>query len=250
MSVLDGVGTVLLAHAHPDDESVSTGALVVELVARGVRVVLLTATGGERGEVVPGSSSAAEASPELVAVRADELAAALDVLGIRDAQRLGAAPARAAGVPDRLYRDSGMEWVSDGVAGPAADVDVDVDALSIAPFDEVVADVAAALTATAPDLVVSYDDLGGYGHPDHIRIREAALAAARAEGVPFAEVLDARPACDRPADAEWFELPQHLARVAAALDRHRTQLTVDGADIVHVGGHRQAIPISFGLRAV
>jgi N-acetyl-1-D-myo-inositol-2-amino-2-deoxy-alpha-D-glucopyranoside deacetylase len=261
MSVLDGVSTVLLAHAHPDDETIASGALIAELVSRGIRVLLLTATGGERGEVVPALResihNAFGADPEaLTLVREGELRSAMGILGISKGYLLGTPPARAPGLPQRRYRDSGMAWIRPGLAAPADDAAPD--ALSTAPLNEVTDDVRALIASIHPDLVVSYDHDGGYGHPDHVRIREAALGAALSANVPFAELLAADLAELLAADripvqadgAEWFELDAHLDTVRRALRAHATQVTVVGRDLIHSGGQRQRIPTSVGLRPV
>ncbi|MEO6827451.1 MAG: PIG-L family deacetylase [Microbacteriaceae bacterium] len=243
MSLLDGAGSVLLVHAHPDDETIATGVLIAELVRRGTRVWLLTASRGERGEVVRGPLSELEATDGLAAERERELQCAAATLGITEQFWLGEPPARAPGRSPRRYRDSGMKWLRPGLAGPADDIDDD--ALAIAPLREVAADMAALITRLRPGLVISYDDEGGYGHPDHVRTRDAALTASRAQHTPFAEIL-AEPA----PDAEWFVLDSHLDIVRDALHCHASQLTVDGADIVHSGGQRQPIPTALGLRVV
>lgn len=241
--ILDGVSSVLFAHAHPDDETLASGGLIAELVARGVRVTLLTASRGERGQIVAGALPAGTDADALTRAREIELAGAVTALGISAQYWLGEAPARADGLPSRRYRDSGMEWIRPGLAGPAGDADAD--ALSVAPLDEVVDDVAALLAVERPSLVISYDSDGGYGHPDHVRIREAAVAASVASGIPFAELLET------PADdAEWLSLTAHRAVVTAALRCHASQLTVDGDDVVHSGGQREPIGTDVGLRRV
>ncbi|HAM26974.1 MAG TPA: GlcNAc-PI de-N-acetylase [Microbacteriaceae bacterium] len=241
MSILDARQSVLFVHAHPDDETISTGALIAELVARGTSVFLLTATRGERGEVVPGALSGLEGTDALTTEREHELQRATDALGIAERFWLGQPPARANGLSPRRYRDSGMKWIRPGLAGPADDVDDD--ALAVAPLAEVADDVAALIAHLRPSLVVSYDNGGGYGHPDHVRMHEAALAASRGQGTPFAEV---RHAPDPP--GEWFALDRHLHTVTAALRCHASQVTVDGSDIVHSGGQREPITTSIGLR--
>ncbi|TFD34111.1 PIG-L deacetylase family protein [Cryobacterium cryoconiti] len=243
MSLLDGVPTVLFVHAHPDDETIATGALIAELVARGIRVSLLTATRGEQGEVVTGPLSVLEGTEALTRERERELAGATAALGIAAGDRfwLGAAPARARGLSPRAYRDSGMTWIRPGLAGPAADIDDD--ALVRAPLAEVTADVAALMAGLRPALVISYDNGGGYGHPDHVRMHEAALAASRTARVAFAEVVHSM--VD---GAEWFDLSEYLATVTDALRCHASQLTVDGAHIVHSGGQREPIITAVGLR--
>jgi N-acetyl-1-D-myo-inositol-2-amino-2-deoxy-alpha-D-glucopyranoside deacetylase len=241
--ILDGVSSVLFAHAHPDDETLASGGLIAELVARGVRVTVLTASRGERGEIVAGVLPPDADADALTRARESELAGAVAALGIAGQYWLGSSPARAAFLPPRRYRDSGMEWIRPGLAGPAGNADAD--ALSVAPLSEVVDDVAALLLEEQPSLVISYDSGGGYGHPDHVRIRDAALAASEALGIPFAELLEA-PA----ADAEWFPLSPHRAVVTAALRCHASQLTVVGDDVVHSGGQREPIGTDVGLRLV
>jgi N-acetyl-1-D-myo-inositol-2-amino-2-deoxy-alpha-D-glucopyranoside deacetylase len=241
VSILDEVHSVLFVHAHPDDETLATGALIAELVDRGVRVQLLTATRGERGEVVAGVLADDVDPATLSTIREGELSAASDVLGIAERYWLGADPARAANLPPRRYRDSGMSWIRPGLAGPSPDVTSD--ALVTAPLDEVTADLVALIDATRPSLVVGYDNAGGYGHPDHVRMHDAAVAACRATGTPLAEIV-----AERGDDLEWFELEHRLPTVTAALEAHATQVRVDGRDVVHSGGQRHAIPTSVGLR--
>lgn len=241
MSILDGVSSILFVHAHPDDETLATGALIAELVDRGVRVQLVTATRGERGEVVEGVLGD-DVDPEtLSTIREAELSAACDVLGIAERYWLGTDPARAPGLPPRRYRDSGMSWLKPGLAGPSPDVTSD--ALVSAPLDEVTADLAALIDATRPSLVVGYDDAGGYGHPDHVRMHDATVAACRSTATPLAEIV-----AERGDDVEWFGLQHRLPTVTAALEAHATQVRVDGADVVHSGGQRHAVPTSVGLR--
>ena len=243
MSLLDDQRSVLFVHAHPDDETISTGALIAECVARGSRVFLLTCSRGERGEVVAGPLTALAGTIELAREREHELDRATGILGVHSKFWLGEPPARAAGLSPRRYRDSGMVWIRPGLAGPADDAAAD--ALSVAPLAEVAGDIAALIVRLRPALVVSYDDGGGYGHPDHVRAHEAALAASRSTGTPFAEVLET------PTDgAEWFDLPHRLAVVTDALRAHASQLTVHGTDIVHSGGQREAIVTAAGLRLV
>jgi len=240
-SIVDGCRSILFVHAHPDDETITTGALIAEFVARGIRVSLVTATRGERGEVVAGPLTALEGTPELAVERERELHAAADALGISQHFWLGEQPARAKALAPRRYRDSGMEWVRPGLAGPARDVADD--ALVQAPLADVVDDLTALLEHLSPSLVISYDDGGGYGHPDHVRVHDAAVRASRAAGIRFLEIV-ATP----DSGVEWFELTEHRATVTAALHQHASQLTVDGVDIVHSGGQREAITTSIGLR--
>ena len=245
-SVLERARTVLFAHAHPDDETLATGALIAELVARGITVVLVTATRGERGEVVDGPLRTLAGTAALAAHREAELAAACAALGITAQHWLGMPPAARPGTTTR-YVDSGMRWVREGLAGPAHDVRPD--AFSLAPLDEVAGDLAALIGQVSPDLLISYDHGGGYGHPDHLKMHEAALAAAARTGTPLAEIVHHREALDPDHDeAVWFDLEHRLPEVTRALREHASQLTVDGAQLVHSGGQREDITTSVGLR--
>ena len=241
MSLLDGVRSVLFVHAHPDDETLATGALIAELVGRGMRVSLLTATRGERGEIVEGSIDHGVDADGLSALREIELRRAAESLGISDRYWLGTAPARTIGQATVRYRDSGMSWIEPGLAGPAADVEAG--ALALAPLEQLAGDVVALIELLGPDLVISYDHSGGYGHPDHVQTREAALRASRITATPFAEIVS-----EPGADVEWFDLGHQAPTVTRALQQHRTQLTVVAGDVVHSGGQRHAIPLSMGLR--
>jgi N-acetyl-1-D-myo-inositol-2-amino-2-deoxy-alpha-D-glucopyranoside deacetylase len=249
MSILDGVRSVLLVHAHPDDETLATGGLSAEMASRGIRVTLLTATRGERGEVVPGELSGLEGTDALTARREQELREAAHVLGIDESYWLGQPPARAPGLAPRRYRDSGMSWIRPGLAGPAVDGALDEEALTRAPLEGLADDIGALIGHRHPSLVISYDNGGGYGHPDHVRVHQAALAASRALGIPFAEIVPASGAGSG-ADAEWYDLDVHLHTVSAALRCHASQLTVHGSEIVHSGGQRERITASVGLRLV
>lgn len=246
-SLLEGVGAVLLAHAHPDDETLATGALIAWLARRGVAVTVLTATRGERGDVVPG----VQVEGDLVAHRVAELSGALDALGVARHGWLGSGAARAPGLAERRYADSGMRWVTETVAGPADDSGPD--SLVAAPVSEAADDLAEFVRAVRAELLVSYDSDGGYGHPDHVRMHQISRVAAERAGVPFAVVVshprDGSVASGDPR-VEWFELQSELPAVNAALRCHASQLTVDGPDVIHSGGQREPIQTRIGLRRV
>ena len=253
--LLRGLRRVVFVHAHPDDETLAGGALVAWLTAHGVEVDVITATRGERGEIVEGVEGAHVGS-SLVARRAAELRGALDVLGVSRRAYLGTPPARTVGLAPRVYTDSGMRWISDGLAGPADDADPD--SLTAADRDEAAADVAAflALAGGPPaDLVMSYDVLGGYGHPDHVAAHHITRRAAALAGVQSAELVSGPPPAagvdqagvDRPGE-RWLDLADQLPTVQRALRCHATQVRVDGADVVHSGGQRQPIATTVGIR--
>ncbi|WP_394768081.1 PIG-L family deacetylase [Lacisediminihabitans sp.] len=212
---------VLFVHAHPDDESLSTGGTIATLVKRGSAVTVVTCTRGERGEVIPADLRHLEGEPaELAAHRSTELASALAVLGVTDHRYLGAAGARWVDLPPRIYTDSGMRWGADG-AEPAETIADD--SLCAAPFGEVAADLATVIDAVQPTAVVSYDSRGGYGHPDHVRAHEAARRAAEVMGVPFFAIQP-----DGAAATVRVDVSDALTQKAAALRAHRSQITVEG----------------------
>lgn len=242
MSILDGVQRVLLAHAHPDDETLATGALIVYLRARGIACDVVTSSRGEEGEVVPGPLSYLAGTPELHARREQELAGALGVLDVDRHAFLGTPPARAEGHAPRTYRDSGMQWIRPGIAGPA-DASDECSLVASDPAEEA-ADLRALVRAWQPDLLISYDAHGGYGHPDHVRMHEITGVVGRELGIRVAEVRH-----EEGDGVEWFSLLDTLPIVAEALRHHATQLTVqdDGTHVVHSGGQREKIVTSVGL---
>ena len=154
----------LFVHAHPDDETINNGVTMARYAAEGAQVTLLTCTLGEEGEVlVPELEllAAAEAD-QLGGYRIGELRAAMDALGVTDIRFLGG--------PGR-YRDSGM------MGTPANE---HPRAFWNADLDEAVAHAVAVVRDVRPQVVVTYDENGGYGHPDHIQAHRVAMAAVEA----------------------------------------------------------------------
>jgi len=137
--------TFLAVHAHPDDESIATGGTFARYAAEGARTVLVCCTRGEEGEIHDPALDPVEAGTRLGAIRERELRDAAAILGIHDVQLLP-------------YRDSGMAG-----AAPNSRPDNFINADPV----EAAARVAAVIRATRPDVVVTYDPGGGYGHPDH-----------------------------------------------------------------------------------
>ncbi|MEV5611994.1 N-acetyl-1-D-myo-inositol-2-amino-2-deoxy-alpha-D-glucopyranoside deacetylase [Streptomyces sp. NPDC052225] len=153
---------LLLVHAHPDDESINNGATMARYAADGVHVTLVTCTLGEEGEVIP--DELAHLAPDrenlLGPHRIGELAAAMEELGVTDHRFLGG--------PGR-YRDSGMMGVEqNGRPG----------AFWSADLDEAAAHLVAVIREIRPQVLVTYDPDGGYGHPDHIQAHRVAMRAA------------------------------------------------------------------------
>jgi N-acetyl-1-D-myo-inositol-2-amino-2-deoxy-alpha-D-glucopyranoside deacetylase len=159
---------LLLVHAHPDDETINNGATMARYVTEGAQVTLLTCTLGEEGEIlVPELEQlAADQADQLGGYRIGELRAAMDALGVTDFRFLGG--------PGR-YRDSGMMGTTAN-EHPRAFWNADL--------DEAVAHAVAVVREVRPQVVVTYDENGGYGHPDHIQAHRVAMAAVTAAADP------------------------------------------------------------------
>jgi len=159
--------SLLLVHAHPDDETINNGATMAKYVNEGARVTLVTCTRGEEGEVlVPELADlASTASDQLGKHREGELADAMAALGVSDFRFLGA--------PDRLWRDSGM-------MGTEANNRSDV--FWQAGLDDAAGYLVKIIREVKPQVLVTYDEFGGYGHPDHIQAHRVAMRAAELAG--------------------------------------------------------------------
>ena len=156
----DGV-RVLFVHAHPDDETITTGGSIAALVDAGAEVRVLTCTLGEEGEVLGEEFAGlvADAADQLGGYRISELSAALRALGVDRPRFLGGAG---------RWRDSGMAGTP-SAEHPRA---------FVGSGDVAVETLVEILEEYRPQLVVTYDPRGGYGHPDHIRAHEIVHAAA------------------------------------------------------------------------
>lgn len=239
---------LLLVHAHPDDETINTGATMALCAAQDVEVTLLTCTLGEEGEILPPDLAElrSAAADQLGGYRIGELAAAMHALGVTDHRFLGGAG---------RFRDSGM------LGSPAnghprafwrADADRDVFAAAVGLAAAVIAD-------ARPHVVITYDPVGGYGHPDHVmahRVTTAAVAAAadswrvaklywaafpasaflagnaaaRAAELPFTAADDAerRGVVDDDLVTAVVDADAYRGAKRAALLAHRTQVAVHG----------------------
>jgi LmbE family N-acetylglucosaminyl deacetylase len=152
------VATLVSFHSHPDDETITCGGTIAMAAAAGHRVVLLTATAGECGEVADGVLGPGET---LGARRAKELAEAAAILGVARVEILG-------------YRDSGMIGTAENE---------DPGCFWQTPVDEAAAKVARILCEERPDAFTIYDEHGNYGHPDHIQVHRVGVRAAEMAGV-------------------------------------------------------------------
>jgi N-acetyl-1-D-myo-inositol-2-amino-2-deoxy-alpha-D-glucopyranoside deacetylase len=166
---------LLLVHAHPDDESIGQGATMARYVAEGRGVTLVTCTGGEMGEIlVPELTHlAADQEDRLAEHRRGELDAAMAELGVTDHRYLGGFG---------CYRDSGMKWHEDGHAVPADDIHDN--AFWHADLTEAASHLVEVIREVRPQVLVTYDEFGGYGHPDHIQAHRVAMYAAQLAAVP------------------------------------------------------------------
>ena len=154
---------MLLVHAHPDDETINNGATMAMYSKSGVGVTLVTCTRGEEGEVlVPDLAHLASSQTDgLGKHRETELANAMSELGVTDHRFLGA--------PDKKWRDSGMMGTE---PNNRADVFWQVD------LDEAAGYLVKIIREIKPQVLVTYDEMGGYGHPDHIQAHRVAMRGA------------------------------------------------------------------------
>jgi N-acetyl-1-D-myo-inositol-2-amino-2-deoxy-alpha-D-glucopyranoside deacetylase len=166
---------ILLVHAHPDDESIGQGATMAKYVAEGRGVTLVTCTAGEMGEIlVPELEHlAADQDDGLGEYRKGEIADAMKALGVTDHRWLGGFG---------TYRDSGMKWHEDGYAIPADDIHDN--AFWRADLTKAADDLVSVIREVRPQVLVTYDQFGGYGHPDHIQAHRVAMYAAQLAAVP------------------------------------------------------------------
>jgi LmbE family N-acetylglucosaminyl deacetylase len=156
--------TVMAVHAHPDDEVISTGGILARYAQEGIRTVLVTCTNGEQGDGPGGVKPGEEGhDPEAVAEhRLGELRESVAHLGIAHVELLG-------------YRDSGMDgW----------EANEHPDAFRNVPVEDAAARLGALMERYRPQVVVTYDENGGYGHPDHIQAHRIAVAATERTGIP------------------------------------------------------------------
>ena len=234
---------LLLVHAHPDDETINNGATIAMYAALVAQVTLVTCTRGEEGEVlIPALAHlAANRDDSLGEYRIHELAVAMQALGVVDHRFLGA--------PNHAYRDSGM------MGAPANNR---ADVFWQAPLEEAIIYLKEIIEEVKPHVLITYDEFGGYGHPDHIQAHRVAMAAAeraewqipkiywnvmpksviqqgidamkkigsdfmgaeRAEDLPFAK--------DDSYVNALIDANEHVDKKMSAMRAHATQIEVDG----------------------
>lgn len=178
--------SLLVLHAHPDDEVFRTAGIFAKYAAAGVRVIAVYATRGEAGDMHDPDRDPAEASNRLGEIREEEVRNALAILGVTEVYFLG-------------YHDSGM-------AG--SDQNLNPDAFINAPVDEAANRLLAIIRETSPQVMVTYDEDGerGYGHPDHLMCNRVAVAAWKlAQREPWAPQKLYYTASSRQGFKNWIE---------------------------------------------
>jgi N-acetyl-1-D-myo-inositol-2-amino-2-deoxy-alpha-D-glucopyranoside deacetylase len=237
---------LLLVHAHPDDETINNGVTMAKYAADGVAVTLVTCTRGEEGEVLVESllNLASSKDDKLGEHREVELKDAMHELGIKDFRFLGS--------PNKKWRDSGM------MGTPQNDRK---DVFWQADLDEAAGELVKIILETKPQVLITYDEFGGYGHPDHIKANQVAMRAAEIASLQGwqvskiywntmpksviqmgidkmkevgSEFFGAESADDLPF-AKPDELvtsvvkaPEYVPQKLAAMKAHATQISVDG----------------------
>jgi LmbE family N-acetylglucosaminyl deacetylase len=156
--------TLMAVHAHPDDESSSTGGVLASCADEGIRTVLVTCTNGEFGDTPSGVKPGEDGHDEqaVAQIRLAELREACKHLAVTELELLG-------------YHDSGM---------PDWDYKDRPDAFCNVPQDEVAARIGGLIEKFRPQVVITYDDNGAYQHPDHVHASRCAQAAVAATGIP------------------------------------------------------------------
>jgi N-acetyl-1-D-myo-inositol-2-amino-2-deoxy-alpha-D-glucopyranoside deacetylase len=219
----------MTVHAHPDDETIGTGGTMATSVRAGRRVVLVTCTRGEMGEIVVPDMDTPDNHRRLGEMRAAELEQAMGALGVTEWENLG-------------YRDSDMM----GRSG-----NLDARSFWQANLDEAIGRLVFLVRTYRPDVMTTYNDFGGYGHPDHIRAHQLTMAAAtdvdrvfhavtsraatEAGAAALAEIPDLPwrlpeegelPVTDDAEITTAIDISEHLVAKLRALRAHSTQISV------------------------
>jgi mycothiol conjugate amidase Mca len=177
--------TLMAVHAHPDDECLGTGGALARYSEEGIQTILVTATRGEEGEVVAPEMAPNEVGPKLGDVRLEELRCSCATLGVVMNYVLG-------------YRDSGM---ADSPANQHPEC------FAQANLHEATGRLVALMRQTRPHVVTCYNEHGGYGHPDHIQVNRATVAAFHAAGDP-AQYPDIGPSPWQPQKLYYTSYPR------------------------------------------
>ncbi len=204
--------TLVFVGAHPDDESFGVGGTLAQYAAAGVKVYYICGTRGEVGEVAP---EMLQGYASIADLRTHELKCAAEILGLADVIYLG-------------YRDSGMAGTKDNKHP---------NALAAAPLEQVAGRLVEIFRRLKPEVVVTFDPIGGYRHPDHVAMHNATVLAFRAAGDP-SRFPEAGPAF-QPQKLYFHVFPHTLMKVMV------TVMTFFGRDMHHFGKNRDIDLASF-----
>lgn len=209
---------MLLVHAHPDDETIGTGATMAKYVEDGAQVTLITCTAGEEGEVlIPELAHLASSDRDgLGDHRVGELAEAMKILGVTDHRFLGGYG---------HFRDSGMKWGEDGHA-TAAD-DTRPDTFWHADLTDAANLLVEIIRTERPQVVVTYDEFGGYGHPDHVQAHRVTT---------YAVALAAAPSYRRDLGAAWDVPKVYWSAMSASRMSEGIRQLRESGDLTSFGG--------------
>jgi N-acetyl-1-D-myo-inositol-2-amino-2-deoxy-alpha-D-glucopyranoside deacetylase len=213
---------LLLVHAHPDDESIGTGATMAKYAAEGAGVTLVTCTLGEMGEIIP--PALGHLTPDqLGEYRIGELKSACAELGVTDHRFLGG--------PGR-WRDSGMMGTPPNQ---------DPRCFWQASVEEAALVLVQVITQVRPDVIVTYDANGFYGHPDHIQAHRVSRRAYDLACDPARASLYATAAPDFTDVTTRVDANAYLDRKIAAMRAHATQITVNEPNFTLSNNIRQEL---------
>ena len=233
LAPMDHPRRLLLVHAHPDDEVIATGATMAKYAAEGALVTLVTCTLGEEGEILVKDLEhlASDRDDALGAHRIEELAVACEALGVQDHRLLGGAG---------RWRDSGM------MGTPQNDRP---DVFWQADFDEATRELVAVVREVRPQVLITYDETGGYGHPDHIQAHRVTVAAfEKASDPTYAPELGVP---WKPSRLYYTALPKSVLQ--AGIDHlkaagHTNFFGVDSADDLPFGNPDEEITTEIDAR--
>ena len=182
---------LMAVHAHPDDESSKGAATMARYVKEGVEVLVCTLTGGERGDILNPAMERPEVRADLPAIRRAEMEAAREILGVQQ-QFLG-------------FVDSGLP---EGDPLPP----LPVGCFALEPLESATRPLVQAVREFRPHVMVTYDENGGYPHPDHIKCHQVSVEAFEAAADP-----DRYPDCGEPWQPLklYYHLTFHRARIMA-----------------------------------
>jgi LmbE family N-acetylglucosaminyl deacetylase len=210
----------MAVHAHPDDESSSTGGVLATYSAEGIRTVVVTCTNGEFGDapggIKPGQDGHDEAT--VAQIRLAELRQATKLLGVTDLELLG-------------YHDSGM---------PDWEYKNRPDAFCNIPPAEVTGRISALIEHYRPQVVITYDDKGLYQHPDHVYASQMTQAAVAATGIPAKLYLSTI------RGSSWGKLREALREAGADVP----EMELSEEQLAQVAAAEAAITTTVDIRAV